>query len=257
MSTNLGWSENSTSDMELARRCGMRFMLVRTGLAGRDGKYAGRPDFVAVDLPAALTFILDAWPPLSARARDLARVLRPGQVVVIGGLARSGKSSIASELKYALRERSIPSVIAPLDNWLLPEWARGPGVLGRYDMVGLESAMTNLIVDRATVATPRYDPLTRGSVANAEPIAASPDDVVIIDGIPSLLSEKLLGMSSLRIFVECDEGERRRRFEREYAWRGLHTIDIESVYETRNQDETPLVRAYAKNADLILQIGAA
>ena len=129
---------DATSDMELARRCSMRFMLVRTGLAGRDGKYPGRADFVAADLPSALEFILDVWPALRARARDLAKDLRPGQVVAVGGLAKSGKSSLASELRYALRDRSIGAVIAPLNNWLRPEPEREAGVLGRYDMAGLE-----------------------------------------------------------------------------------------------------------------------
>ena len=103
--------------------------------------------------------------------------------------------------------------------------------------------------------TPRYDPLTRRSRPDVEMIAAGPDDVVIVDGIPSLLSDRLTAMASLRIFVECDEIERRRRFEREYAWRGLPVIDIESVYERRSQDEAPLVRAHASNANLILRPG--
>ena len=246
---------DATSDMELARRRGLRFMLVRTGLAGRDGKYPGRADFVATDLPAALDFILDAWTAVREAARGLAKDIRPGQVVAIGGLARSGKSSVASELKYALRERSIPAVVAPLDNWLLSESLRGPGVLGRYDMAALESAMTRLIGDRTTIATPRYDPLRRQSRPNAETIAAGPEDVIIVDGIPSLLSEKLAAMAALRIFVACDEDERRRRFEREYTWRGLPATDIESVYRARNQDEAPLVRSHAKNANLTLRLG--
>ena len=102
------------------------------------GSIRDAPDFVATDLPAAIEFILDFWPSLRVKARELAKDLRPGQVVAIGGLARSGKSSIASELKYALRERSIGAVIAPLDNWLRPESEREAGVLGRYDMTRLE-----------------------------------------------------------------------------------------------------------------------
>ncbi len=115
---------DTTTDMELARRCGLRFVLVRTGLAGRDGKYPGRPDFVAADLPAALSFILDDWPQLRQRVRALADAIQPGQVVLIGGLARSGKSSVASALKYALRDMGVRAVVAPLDNWLLSEAER-------------------------------------------------------------------------------------------------------------------------------------
>jgi histidinol-phosphate phosphatase family protein len=37
---------DSTADIELARRCGLRSILLRTGHAGRDGKFGVRPDFV-------------------------------------------------------------------------------------------------------------------------------------------------------------------------------------------------------------------
>ncbi len=75
---------------------------------------------------------------------------------------------------------------------------------------------------------------------------------IIIDGIPSLLSEPLIARSTLRVFVQCDEGERRRRFEREYSWRGASKTDIDLMYEARNQDEAPLVLAAAARANFVL-----
>lgn len=53
---------DTTTDMELARRCGLRFILVRTGHGGRDGKYPGEPALVAADLAEAVSMILDAEP---------------------------------------------------------------------------------------------------------------------------------------------------------------------------------------------------
>lgn len=49
---------DSTVDIELARRCGLRSILVQTGHGGRDGKFPGSPDFVAADLSAAVNIIL-------------------------------------------------------------------------------------------------------------------------------------------------------------------------------------------------------
>ncbi len=247
---------DATSDMELARRVGMRFVLVRTGLAGRDGKHQGRPDFVAADLPAAIAFILDVWPAVRQQALALAETIAPGAVVAIGGLARSGKSSLASELKYVLRERGHRTVIAPLDDWLRSEPERKSGVLGRYDLPGLEAAMTRLIVERKPIATPRYDPLLRRSLPDAETLAAAPGDVIVVEGIPSLVSDRLGAMASVRVFVDCDEDERRRRFEREYRWRGWAGPEIETAYQSRNRDEAPLVRSSAENADLTIRLAA-
>ena len=44
--------------MELARRCGLNFILVETGHAGRDGKYTGEPQHRVPDLAAAVDLIL-------------------------------------------------------------------------------------------------------------------------------------------------------------------------------------------------------
>jgi histidinol-phosphate phosphatase family protein len=49
---------DTTSDMEMARRAGMRSILVRTGEGGCDGKYAVVPDFHAADLSEAVDIIL-------------------------------------------------------------------------------------------------------------------------------------------------------------------------------------------------------
>ena len=49
---------DTTTDMELARRCGLNFILVETGHAGRDGKYTGEPQHRVPDLAAAVDLIL-------------------------------------------------------------------------------------------------------------------------------------------------------------------------------------------------------
>jgi histidinol-phosphate phosphatase family protein len=49
---------DTTSDMEAARRAGLRSVLVRTGFGGRDGKYDAPPLHTAADLAAAVDFIL-------------------------------------------------------------------------------------------------------------------------------------------------------------------------------------------------------
>ncbi len=48
---------DTTSDMETARRAGLRAILVRTGEAGMDGKYPAAPDHTVQDLREAVTLI--------------------------------------------------------------------------------------------------------------------------------------------------------------------------------------------------------
>jgi D,D-heptose 1,7-bisphosphate phosphatase len=49
-----------TVDIEMARRAGVRSILLRTGAAGQDGKFSTSPDHVADDLTAAAAIILQS-----------------------------------------------------------------------------------------------------------------------------------------------------------------------------------------------------
>jgi histidinol-phosphate phosphatase family protein len=51
---------DSTGDLETARVCGLRSILLRTGIGGIDGKYPARPAGVCDDLLAAARFIIKA-----------------------------------------------------------------------------------------------------------------------------------------------------------------------------------------------------
>jgi phosphoglycolate phosphatase-like HAD superfamily hydrolase len=51
---------DQTRDIETARRAGMRSVLVQTGSAGGDGRFAVTPDHIAADLGAAVEAILVA-----------------------------------------------------------------------------------------------------------------------------------------------------------------------------------------------------
>lgn len=46
-----------TADMELARRAGLRSVLVRTGASGRDERFPSKPDHIASDIGAAADFV--------------------------------------------------------------------------------------------------------------------------------------------------------------------------------------------------------
>ena len=49
---------DTTTDLQTAKNAGLRSILVRTGSAGKDGKHAAQPDFVAENLDEAVKIIL-------------------------------------------------------------------------------------------------------------------------------------------------------------------------------------------------------
>ena len=112
---------------------------MRTGFAGRDGRYPVRPDYEFFDLADAAEFITAAWPALLERARAALPRVSPGSLIAVGGLGRSGKSTWATLLREVLAERGMRGQVVPLDSWLRPADERGFGsVLERFDLAAVE-----------------------------------------------------------------------------------------------------------------------
>jgi histidinol-phosphate phosphatase family protein len=242
---------DSTADIALAHRRGLRSILVRTGEAGRDNKHDAIPDFIVDDLADAASLILDRWPALSAILSPMTTRCKPGGIVLIGGLARSGKSTLASALALLLRQSSQSALVVSLDNWLKSAAARVPGLLGRYDMASAEEAVSKLVARRSVVC-PAYDPMTRSSHPEHIRLDAGPDDVLIVEGCPALLSDRLRAIATLTVYVECSEERRRERFVSEYRRRGMAADAIEALYASREMDEHTVIRESANVADCLI-----
>lgn len=245
---------DSTVDMELARRAGLRSVLVATGQGGHDGLYPGRPDFAVADLAGAVALILDDWPRLEAAADAAATEMPAGALVLIGGRAHSGKSSFASTLAIVLRAAGTGARAVSLDNWLKAAEARGAGVLGRYDIEAAAAAILRLHGERRPVKAPAYDPRTRTSISDRLTLEARPEEVLIVEGVPALAMEALAERAHRRFFVTCPEPLRRARFEALYAARGLPAAEVKLLYDQRLQDEAPVVDAGAARADAIINL---
>ena len=245
-----------TADIQLARNAGVRALLVRTGHAGEDGQYPARPDYEFFDLAEATDFMLDAFEPAVARAADWLADCRAGDLVVLGGLGRSGKSIWASIFRETLGRRGQRAVCVPLDAWLRSEADRTPGhVLGRFDTAGIDAFAARLSERHTTieVALAGYDRRTRTRLAAQEALRIEPNDVVIVEGVPALALDGLVSRARCHFYGDCAERERRRRFDREYSWRGLDPASIERLYDQREADEHPFIRRTAAVADIVIR----
>jgi len=245
---------DSTADILLARRAGLRSILVETGAAGLDGKYSVVPDFIEADLKSAVSFILDQYPRLSALCDDLAGESSAGELVFIGGLPRSGKTTLASALKLALEAKGRSVVVLGLDRWLRNAGERTAGVLGRYDMPELIT-LARMLLDRRQpldLHLPFYGRMSRTQIAGAERVAVGPGDVVVLEGTIALCLREQLGVSSIGYLVETDEQLRRERLLREYRLRGFSLAEAEAIYRSRQANEVPVMLASKGNVDRCL-----
>lgn len=101
-----------TGDIICGQRAGMRSVLVHTGSAGKDGKYAMIPDYEAADLAEAAEFMLETHPALLAQLAPLAEQLHPGETVVLGG-APEARHFLAVLLRDTLLLQGAYAFVSP------------------------------------------------------------------------------------------------------------------------------------------------
>lgn len=245
------WMIGDTSaDMLTARRAGLKSILVETGYAGLDQKYWATPDFVVPDLPAAVDWILRGYPRLDSECDAFASAIEPGQLVLVGGLSRSGKSSFASALRYALARFGKRGHVISTDRWLLDEEKRGKDVLARHDLDGLREfvrLVTGARAVEASIPLPGYKKIGRKRVDGAETLILRAEDVIIVEGVIALhFAEEFSCRHSF--FIDIDEQQRMQRVLREYDQRNMGAQAAESIYRLRLVDEVPLIEQMAKAA---------
>lgn len=246
---------DSTVDIETARRAGIKSILLRTGHGGRDAKYPCRPDFESFSLQEAADFILKGWPQLLEKSSALLAKTLPGQVVLIGGHARSGKSTWASGFKYALRARGINAIIIPLDAFLKAETERPSGgdVRDRYYLTAAEDFIQGLRSEGGSRRLPFYERYTRSNRPDGAEVIFREGDVIIVEGVVALMSHVLLEMASLRAFVSCSGQVLREIFLREYLHRGYSVEEAEMLFDSRQMDEAPIVESSRSASDVLIE----
>lgn len=243
-----------TADIRAGARAGLRTVLLRTGYAGGDGAFADRPDYVMPDLPAAIKWVLEGRETLAGKLISFAAANRNARLILIGGPARAGKSVTAQVLAEIVRETGRTAHIIALDGWLQPIERRreGEGVAARYDLKAFESALAPIMKGvRASLPGRGYDRQQRMTTEGVE-CSIGPDDQIIVEGVPALLSPALRTLADASLFVDVDDAVRRERLLDDYRWRGQDLAEVESRLALREYDEVSTLRTSIGNATLII-----
>jgi histidinol-phosphate phosphatase family protein len=247
---------DSTGDVETAHRAGLISILLSTGHAGLDGKWSSQPDAECVDLSDAVSLILDRWPVMLADLAPTVSRIALGDLVLLGGQARVGKSQYASALRRSLEAAGKSAVVICLDSWLRAETERvGSSVLDRYDLASAAEFLNHAKGSGGRFRLARYDRLGRRPVAEAIELQVPPRAVLIVEGVPALASPLLATMAQHRIAVRRCEDRRRSTMRRDYAARGWSQQRIERLIAERLEDEFPVIQNSLVSADVIFDDG--
>lgn len=250
---------DTTSDVEAGRRAGVRTVLLRSGHAGADAMYAVRPDYIAHDLADAVGWILDGHVDLKRRLASIAvDIARGRRLVLIGGLARTGKSYAAQVLKELLYGLGCRAHAISLDGWLKPKLQRfeGCGVRERYDLAAATAAIVAATCSnsRIVLSEPLYERFARNTGFQHIEHSVGPDDILIVEGVPALLMNDLLSLPRVfKIYVHVSCDTRVTRLRQDYTWRGTSAEEQLATLTARELDETPDVEKSRTFADFIVE----
>jgi histidinol-phosphate phosphatase family protein len=250
---------DSTSDIEAGRRAGIRTILLRTGYAGSDAKHAIRPDYICPDLPDAVEWILNGHAKLARKMAQIAVTASNGKrLVLIGGLARAGKSFAAQVLKELLYALGCEAHVVSLDGWLKPKDQRseGSGVCERYDLTAASAAISAVASSstREVIQEKLYDRVARVAGPLTIEHSIGPKDVLIVEGAPALLMDELNTLpNTVKVYVQIAPVIRIERLSKDYVWRGQPSDQHVNTLAMRELDETPVVTQSRNLADFLVE----
>ena len=185
------------------------------------------------------------------RARCASRL--PGNsLVLIGGCSRTGKTVLAEALDARFRQHGIPSLVLPLDSWLLGVDQRPPRstVADRYEGNAIVRAVRSLMAGE-TMRPPVYDARSRRRLdAPGAPLSIT-SGVILADGVVALALPELVQLAQCRIYVTVSDEVRLPRLETFYTeFKGLPRDEARSIIRAREDEEVPFIKASAAAADV-------
>jgi uridine kinase len=173
-------------------------------------------------------------------------------LVLIGGNARTGKSTLASYLRIRFSDTGFRVLQVALDNWLLPEEDRNEtwNVYKRFQLGKIEDDLQKIISGHPVTVASYINHPERDSHS----IEYNPQhvDIIIIEGVVALSSPSICKLAHLKIFTTLNSVAFKKRLNDYYLWRGKTEAEIEKLVNKREIDEYQLIEKESNLADLII-----
>ena len=246
---------DTTTDVLAAQNFGIKSVLLRTGFAGQDYKYSVLPEYTFPNFNSAIDWVLKEHKQTKNKAKKYIDKIVERKLILIGGLARSGKTTWSQIIKETLEANTTKNIHKiRLDSWLTPQnEGKKSDVLKRYDMQSINAFVKtiNQKKNKFIVNLPIYDRIKREHSSKTINHIIEPQDIVILEGVPALYIENNT-TDDFSFFVECDESLRKDRMQADYKWRKTNVENFNKIYNSREIDESPIIKQSKIRADAII-----
>lgn len=169
-------------------------------------------------------------------------------LLLIGGCARTGKSTLANALQQAAHQHTASATVIPLDWWIIPasQRPRDSTVLQRYEIPRLLPEIQALLAGNP-IFPPVYDPISRERLTEQRPKAVyAPPGWVIVEGVIALGLPGLRAQALAGIYVSIPDSIRKQRLYDFYTdSKGFSEQESWDLIQQREAEEVPWVKATA------------
>ncbi len=223
---------DSEIDIRTARNAKVKSIQVQNGYNENIISSSASPNFSFPDLYSAVKFINEAYIKLLKACQELGEKLVNRNLVLVGGLSKSGKTTLVNGLRLIFEEKGLNVLALNLDKLLTEKKVSyGSEAKVLYQFSDLLSAVNNRdfldIVNTDFYSTSSFESTSKKFNQ------ARRYDLLIIDGTFSLhFFNSVEFGNAYRILVQCDEVLRKKRCFDFYCVDSFESLDLLKHYES-------------------------
>jgi len=239
---------DSERDIKAGINAGCSTIGVMTGYGLR--KTSVSPDFFFANLAEAVDFIVDE-PYKDIYKKICGENIKTPCILSIGGTARSGKSTLASYLKWEIEKTGKKALVIQLDNWLLPNEDKynHTNILSSYQVNKVETDIQQILIGISVkmIEHTNYP----ASIPQETHYQYKGEEYIIIEGAVALCSKILRELAQVKIYLSTDNKTQKNRFAQMIEWQGKKVRNFEDIYTKLRASEIQYIEPVKKFADII------
>ncbi|MBR10764.1 MAG: hypothetical protein CMP48_24165 [Rickettsiales bacterium] len=242
------------TDILAGQNAGVTTIAVRTGHGFSQS--SSEPDYIFEDVNEAVDFIL--LDPLKRICDQISTRLHLSSnkpaIILIGGNARSGKSTLAKRISKHLQKEQTENIIISLDNFLIEKSQRdrATNVFERFNFDETQKRLTSFLQGE-TIEFDHYHKDYQIDRSKGK-YHLNNEQVIIIEGIPAFKLEFPSDLQTIKVFSTTSIDEYKKRFYHLYEWKGYEKTAIEELFRKRIKDEFHLIEPMKDQADMTIEI---